>query len=104
MRVGPTGAGLDITVPRGVIFQGTVRDARGAPIEAATVNLNEGGGARFFGATDADGHYAFAARPGAYTVDVFPPRTSSSVSVLGQPVTVAAGAGYDVVLPDVTQQ
>jgi hypothetical protein len=104
VRVGPTGAGLDIVVPRGVVFHGTVRDARGVPIEAATVNLNEGGGPRFFGSTDADGTYSFAARPGSYTIDVFPPRTSNSIGVLGQPITVAAGSGYDVVLPDVTQQ
>ena len=40
----------------------------------------------------------------SYTIDVFPPRTSNSVGVLGQSITVAAGSGYDVVLPDVTQQ
>jgi hypothetical protein len=104
VRVGPAGAGLDIVLQRGVLFRGTVRDARGAPIESATVNLNEGGGTRFFTSTDADGHYAVAVRPGSYVVDVFAPRTSDSLSLLGQPITVAADAGYDVVLPDITQQ
>jgi len=104
VRVGPAGAGLDIVVQHGVVFRGTVRDARGAPIESATVNLNQGGGPRFFASTDADGRYAVAVRPGAYTVDVFAPRTSSSISLLGQPITVTADAAYDVVLSDIAQQ
>ena len=104
VRVGPAGAALDIVLPHGVVLEGTVRDARGAPIESATVNLNDATGPRYFASTDADGHYAVTARPGSYTADVFPPRPSNSESVVGQPVTVASGSGFNVVLPDVPPQ
>jgi hypothetical protein len=40
------------------------------------------------------------ALPGTYTIDVFPPRASPSISVVGQRVTIATEAGYDVTLPD----
>lgn len=100
VRVGRADARLDIVLPRGVRLAGTVRDARGAPVEGATVNVNDGSVPRYFGSTDLQGRYSVAVRPGSYTVDVFPPRASPSISVAGQPIDVAGDAGYDVVLPD----
>jgi hypothetical protein len=100
IRVGSVGAALDIVVPRGVRLAGTVRDARGAPIEGATINVNDGGTPRWFGSTDLQGHYSVVVPPGTYTVDVFPPRASPSISVVGQRITATTEAGYDVVLPD----
>jgi hypothetical protein len=104
IRVGAAGAGLDIVLSRGVLFSGTVRDALGAPIEAATINLNDASGPRFFTSTGIDGRYGVAVRPGSYTVDVFPPRSGHSLSVVDQAVTVSGDTGYDVVLPDIAQQ
>lgn len=98
--VGRADMTLDLLLPRGVRLNGTVRDARGAPIEGATVNVNDGALPRYFGSTDIHGRYSVVVRPGAYTVDVFPPRTVSVVSLTGQPIDVTADAGYDVVLPD----
>jgi hypothetical protein len=100
IRVGSVGAALDIVVPRGVRLRGTVRDARGAPIEGATINLNDGLIPRWFASTDIAGHYSVVALPGTYTIDVFPPRASPSSSVVGQRVTIASETGYDVTLPD----
>lgn len=100
VRVGAADAALDIVLPRGVRLSGTVRDARGAPVESATVNVNDGSGPRWFGATDARGHYSVAVPPGSYTVDVFPPRIPA-LSVVDQRIDVGGDTGYDVVLPDV---
>ncbi|MDE3192925.1 MAG: carboxypeptidase regulatory-like domain-containing protein, partial [Chloroflexota bacterium] len=98
IRVGPGDARLDITLPRGVRVSGTIRDASGAPVEAATVNVNDASGPRYFGATDIHGHYSIAVPPGEYAVDVFPPRIDA-VSVVGQRLSVSGDVGYDVVLP-----
>ncbi len=103
VRVGGIGAGLDIVLPRGVRLSGTVRDARGAPVEGATINVNDGV-PHWSGSTDLHGRYSIAVRPGTYTVDVFPPRASPSISVMGQQITVSTDAGYDVVLPDATPE
>ena len=100
VRVGSGGAVLDIAVPRGVRFTGTVRDARGVPVEGATVNVNDASGPVFFGSTDLQGRYSIAVKPGTYTVDVFAPRWPSLVSVLGQRIDLTSEAAYDVALPD----
>ncbi len=92
---------LDVTLPRGVPLSGTVRDARGVPVESATVNVNDDGGPRYFGSTDIHGRYSIAVLPGAYTVDIFSPRGADLVSVVGRTLNVEGDAGYDVVLPDI---
>ncbi|MBI2773308.1 MAG: carboxypeptidase regulatory-like domain-containing protein, partial [Chloroflexi bacterium] len=91
---------LDMTFPRGVLLTGVVRDARGAPVEGATVNVNDASGGRFFGDTDIGGRYSIAVLPGTYTVDVFSPRWGAALSVLGQELTIERETGYEVVLPD----
>lgn len=98
--VGRSDVRLDIVLPRGVRLTGTVRDPRGAPVEGATVNVNDGSVPRWFGSTDIHGRYSFALRPGTYTVDVFAPRVSEGVSVMGQSIDITTDTGYDVVLPD----
>ena len=100
VRVGRADVQLDIALPRGVRLTGAVRDARGAPVEGATINVVDASGPRFFGDTDIQGHYSIAVLPGAYTVDVFSPRWGASLSVLGQSITVENDVGYEVVLPD----
>lgn len=92
---------VDIDLPRGVILSGTVLDARGAPIEGATVNVNDATGPRFFGVTDIHGEYGIAVLPGTYTVDVFPPRAVYVFSVVGRSLVIDSETGYDVILPDV---
>lgn len=98
VSVGPGDARLDITLPRGVRLSGTIRDARGAPVEAATVNVNDASGPRYFGTTGIHGHYSIAVPRGDYTVDVFPPRIDA-LSVVGQRMSIGGDAGLDVVLP-----
>lgn len=93
---------LDVTLPRGVRLAGTVRDARGVPVESATVNLSDASGPRFFGSTDMHGRYSVAVLPGSYTVDIFPPRGAELVGVVGRALSVEGDAGYDVVLPDIS--
>lgn len=93
---------LDVTLPRGVRLAGTVRDARGVPVESATVNLNDASGPRFFGSTDMHGRYSIAVLPGAYSVDIFPPRGAELVGIVGRSMNIDTDAGYDVVLPDIS--
>lgn len=93
---------LDVTLPRGVRLAGTVRDARGIPVESATVNLNDASGPRFFASTDMHGRYSLAVLPGTYTVDIFPPRGAELVGVVGRSLNIESDAGYDVVLPDIS--
>ena len=77
-----------------------MRDERGAPVEGATINVNDGALPRYFGSTDIRGRYSIVVRPGPYTVDVFPPRISAGLSVVGQRIDLSTDAGYDVALPD----
>lgn len=100
VAVGRSDLRLDIVLPRGVRFSGTVRDERGAPVEGATINVNDGALPRYFGSTDIRGRYSIVVRPGSYTVDVFPPRISAGLSVVGQRIDLSTDAGYDVALPD----
>lgn len=100
VRVGRADVRLDITLPRGVRLSGVVRDARGAPVEGATISVSDASGPRFFGSTDIQGHYSVAVLGGSYSVDVFAPRAGASLSVVGQRIEVAADTGYDLVLPD----
>ena len=98
--VGPGDVTLDVVLPRGVRLYGTVVNARGAPVESATVNVNDATGPRFFASTDIHGHYSVAVTPGTYTVDVFAPRAGELRSVVGQTIAIDVETGYDVVLPD----
>ncbi|MGH2379591.1 MAG: carboxypeptidase-like regulatory domain-containing protein, partial [Candidatus Limnocylindria bacterium] len=92
---------IDMTLPAGVRLHGTVRNARGAPVEAATVNVNDASGPRFFGVTDIHGRYSVAVLAGTYTVDVFAPRAGELLSVVGRELVIEGEVGYDLVMPDV---
>ncbi|MGH2378880.1 MAG: carboxypeptidase-like regulatory domain-containing protein, partial [Candidatus Limnocylindria bacterium] len=92
---------IDIALPVGVRLHGTVRNARGAPVEAATVNVNDASGPRFFGVTDIHGRYSVAVLPGTYTVDVFAPRAGELLSVVDRELVIEGEVGYDLVMPDV---
>lgn len=100
VRIGVADARVDMVLPRGVRLVGTVRDARGAPVEGATVNVNDRARPRFFASTDIHGRYSVAVLPGTYTVDVFAPRVGELQSVGGQTIVIGVETGYDVVLPD----
>src|SRR5205814_635059 len=94
---------LDVALTDGVVLRGKVTTPEGAPVVLALVCLDTAfPTGRICRATGDDGLYEIAVPAGRYTVDVFPPRTSPSIGILGQAVTVAADAGYDVVLPDVS--
>lgn len=95
---------LDIVLPVGVRFTGTIRDARGTPVEGATVNLNDEQGPRFAASTDIHGRYAMAVLPGIYAIDVFAPRGLPLLSSVGRPVEVSAEGGYDAVLQEATPE
>lgn len=97
--VGPVDAHLDVVLPTGVVLRGTVRDARGAPVESATINVNDAAGPHYFGSTDDHGRYSVTVPPGSYTVDVFPPHIAA-LAVIGQRIDMSGDAGYDLVLPD----
>lgn len=100
VRVGTGGAALDLALAHGVRLEGTIRDARGVPLEGATVNVNTSSGPRFFASTDLRGRYAVAVTPGSYTVDVFVPLGSATLSLVGQRIDATGDVGYDVALPD----
>jgi hypothetical protein len=100
VTLGPGDRVLDITVRRGVRVEGTVRDARGVPLEGATVNLNDAAGVAGAGETDLRGHYGFAVPPGHYTVDAFAPFRGERLSVVGHDLDVSGFTVYDVTLPD----
>lgn len=104
VRVGGSGAALDIALPRGVRLGGVVRDARGAPVEGATINVNDATGPRYFASTDIQGRYSVAVRPGDYTVDVFAPSVGGSLGVIGQAISVRVDTGYEVTLPDASPE
>lgn len=89
---------LDIVLPRGVLFSGTVRTEAGVPVEAAPVSLNDARGFLLGTYTDQAGQYEIAVLPGRYTIDVFAPRVSRLVSRVGMPLTIEDDIGLDVVL------
>lgn len=89
---------LDIVLPRGVVFSGTVRTEDGVPVEAAPVSLNDSRGFLLGTYTDHAGHYEIAVLPGRYTIDVFAPRVSQLVSRVGMPLDITDDIGLDVVL------
>jgi len=92
---------LDVTLPRGVLLSGTVRDPRGVPVQSATINVNDASGPRFFAVTDIHGQYSVAVIPGDYTVDIFAPRAGELLSVVGRALRIEGDTGYEVVLPDI---
>ena len=66
--------------------QGTIKDANGAAVAGAQVQLIPQGGAPRFARTDASGYYSFAGvDPGTYTIQV----SVVTFNPVGQPVSIA---------------
>lgn len=103
VRLGDDDRTLDLTVRKGVKVTGVIRDKRGLPLEAATVNILDGAGPLVGGDTDASGTYSIVVPPGDYQIEVFAPFRGERGDLLSQPprdLVVDGFTRYDVVLED----
>lgn len=94
---------LDLTVARGVVVTGTVRDKRGIPVAGATVNFaSDPSDLDVAASTDTDsaGKFEAVMRAGTYRLEVFPPFVGNLVGKT-QSVDVAANMEVQVTLDDV---
>ena len=94
---------VDITMRKGLRVTGVIRDARGVPLEGATVNLNDENGPLVGTDTDISGTYSMVVPPGTYQVEVFAPFRGERGDLLSQPpreLVVNGVIFYDVVLED----
>lgn len=92
-----------IALEHGVVLQGTVKDANGAPVEGADVDLLLPGGCDRYpgtaGGTAADGTFTLRMEPGSYEVVVTPPDGSPLPAHRFAAVALAADAAMDFTLP-----
>ncbi|OLC20031.1 MAG: hypothetical protein AUH33_04585 [Chloroflexi bacterium 13_1_40CM_68_21] len=94
---------LDLSVRKGVRVTGVVRDTRGVPLEAATLNLLDEAGPLIGTDTDASGTYSMVVPPGKYRIEVFAPFRGERGDLLSQAprdISVSGFTRYDVVLED----
>jgi hypothetical protein len=98
VRVGTDDVRLDIVLRQGVKVSGVVRTEDGVPVESAPVSFNDARGFLVGTYTDHTGRYEIAVPRGDYLVDVFAPRVSQLLSVVGAPLRVDDEMGFDVVL------
>ena len=91
---------LDLTLRKGVRITGIIRDARGIPLEAATININDDAGPLIGAETDASGTYSVVVAPGHYTIEAFAPFRGDMVSLAPQDITVNGFTRMDFVLQD----
>jgi hypothetical protein len=94
---------LDLTVRKGVRITGVVRDTRGVPLEAATLNILDDAGPLLGAATDVSGTYSMVVPPGKYQIEVFAPfrgERGDLLSLAPREITVSGFTRYDVVLED----
>jgi len=95
---------LDLTLRKGVRITGVVRDTRGVPLEAATLNILDEAGPLIGAATDVSGTYAIVVPPGKYQIEVFAPFRGERGDLLSQAprdIMVSGFTRYDVILEDV---
>ena len=95
---------LDLTVRKGVRVTGVIRDTRGIPLEAATVNIVDAEGELVGAESDQSGTYALIVPPGSYQIEVFAPFRGERGDLLSQPrrdIVVSGFTRYDFVLEDV---
>ena len=83
-----------------VRITGIIRDARGIPLEAATININDDAGPLIGAETDASGTYSVVVAPGHYTIEAFAPFRGDMVSLAPQDITVNGFTRMDFVLQD----
>ena len=82
---------------------GVIRDARGVPLEGATINLNDADGPFAGTDTDISGSYHMVVPAGTYEIEVFAPFRGERGDLLSQPareLVVNGYVNYDVVLED----
>lgn len=94
---------LDLTVRRGVRVIGFIRDPRGLPLEAATVNIHDDTGPLIGTDTDVSGKYSVVVPPGSYRIEAFAPFRGERGDLLSQPprdLVVSGFTRYDFVLED----
>jgi len=94
---------LDLTVRKGMRVTGVVRDTRGVPLEAATINLLDDAGPLTGADTDVSGTYSMVVPPGSYQIEVFAPFRGERGDLLSQAprdITVSGFTRYDFVLED----
>jgi hypothetical protein len=94
---------LNLTLRKGQLVTGVVRDTRGVPLEGATINFNDEAGPLLGADTDISGTYSVVVLPGTYQVEVFAPRRGERGNLLSQPARELVVDGYvhfDAVLED----
>jgi hypothetical protein len=94
---------LDLTLRHGMRVSGVIRDARGVPLEGATINLNDADGPFAGTDTDISGSYHMVVPAGTYEIEVFAPFRGERGDLLSQPareLVVNGYVNYDVVLED----
>ena len=94
---------LNLTLRRGVRVSGVVRDTRGIPLEAATINLLDDAGPVVGTDTDVTGTYNVVVAPGRYQIEVFAPFRGERGDLLSQApreLVVSGFTRYDFVLED----
>jgi carboxypeptidase family protein len=94
---------LDLTLRRGARVTGVIRNVRGVPLEAATVNILDDAGPLLGAATDVSGTYSLVVPPGPYRIEVFAPFRGERGDYLSQEpreIVVSGFTRYDIVLED----
>lgn len=94
---------LDLTIARGLVVTGTVKDKRGIPVAGATVNFAADPSDLDIAAstdTDSAGRFEAVMRAGTYRLEVFPPFVGNLVGKT-QTVDVGASMELQVTLDDV---
>jgi Carboxypeptidase regulatory-like domain len=91
---------LDLTLRKGVRITGVIRDSRGVPLEAATININDDAGPLIGADTDASGTYSVVVAPGHYSIEAFAPFRGDLTSLAPQDITVNGFTRMDFVLQD----
>ena len=101
VRHGTAETQLDLLLRRGVIVKGTIKDKRGIPAVAATINFGDPRAVEFAAATDETGAFEVAVLPGRYHVDVFPPRFPGNLVGREMEIDASGAVEIDIVLDDV---
>ncbi len=101
VRLGAGDIQLDLGLRRGVIVKGTIKDQRGLPAVAATINFGDPREVEAAGATDETGAFEVALPPGKYHVDVFPPRFPGGLVGREMEIDASGAVEIDIVLDDI---
>lgn len=84
---------LDLTIRRGIIVTGTVKNTRGIPVAGATLDFSDTSGVAAATGTDVAGRFEVALLPGRFGVEVFPPFLGN---LLGKTTTLDVRGSVDI--------